>query len=73
MRPYKDINGDSGVSYFDYGESWIEVKFTRTDRVYRYSHEIAGKEHVDEMKKLADAGDGLNSYINRNVKHLYDR
>ena len=32
----------------------------------------AGKFHVEKMKVLAKNGDGLNSYIMRNVKKLYD-
>ncbi|WP_246194413.1 hypothetical protein [Pseudoxanthomonas jiangsuensis] len=32
-----------------------------------------GAEHVLEMQRLADAGDGLNSYINRYVRDDYAR
>lgn len=34
---------------------------------------IAGITHVNNMRILAARGSGLNSYINRNVKFLYDR
>ena len=27
MKAYKDINSDSGVSAYDYGDDWIKVQF----------------------------------------------
>lgn len=72
MQFYKNIGGNSGVRAFDIGEDYIEVQFS-TGRVYRYSYGKAGKRNVEEMKRLALLGCGLNSYIMRNVKNDYDR
>jgi hypothetical protein len=36
-------------------------------------YNLAGKNNVDTMKNLAKAGYGLNSYISKYVKELYDR
>ncbi|MCH8518733.1 hypothetical protein LAT59_03145 [Candidatus Gracilibacteria bacterium] len=70
MIPYKNINGDSGVISYEYGEDYIKVKF-KDNSIYVYTYESAGKIHIDKMKQLADLGQGLNAYINTNVKYLY--
>ncbi|MBZ0259237.1 MAG: hypothetical protein K8F90_01355 [Hyphomicrobiales bacterium] len=72
MPKYTDRDGDSGISRFEYGSDWIEVEFERgNERVYRYTYASAGAGHVEKMKRLADAGEGLNAYINKQVAKLY--
>ena len=72
MPKYRDVDGDSGVIGYEYGPDWIEVEFKKgANRFYRYSYMSAGSQHVERMKRLADAGDGLNSYINRYVARRY--
>ncbi|EKA6055677.1 hypothetical protein P3487_12930 [Vibrio parahaemolyticus] len=73
MEVYKDIDNDSGVRGYKIGTDYITVWFDGTARPYTYSYASAGSCHVDSMKKLAAAGDGLNAYINRNVKFKYVR
>jgi hypothetical protein len=70
MQHYKDIDGDSGVQAYEYGADFIRVKFS-TGAVYLYTNASAGLQNIAEMKKLADRGNGLNSFINLNVKKLY--
>ena len=41
--------------------------------MYTYSYKSAGVENVEQMKKLARQGYGLNSFINKNVKYDYER
>ena len=73
MESYLDIDGDSNVSGYDIGDAYIRVKFNGTAKTYTYSYYgKAGKFHVDNMKILAKSGDGLNAYINLNVKFKYD-
>lgn len=72
MIAYRDIDGDSGVLAYDLGAEYIDVQFKGTSRIYRYSYHKAGKENVETMKALAKRGNGLNSFINTNVKYLYD-
>jgi len=72
METYRNRNGDSGVSVYEIGADYIKVKFSGTFRTYTYSYRKAGNTHVDNMKRLAQSGSGLNSYINRYVKHLCD-
>ncbi|MGJ7032632.1 hypothetical protein GGU45_003142 [Niabella hirudinis] len=71
MIPYRNLSGGSGVAAYETGADYILIMFA-TGRVYRYSHWRAGSSHVSNMKNLAAAGHGLNSYINRHVKFLYD-
>lgn len=58
---------------YEIGDTCIEVEFADTESVYRYSYESAGRENVEEMKRLAAQGHGLNSFINRRVKYLYEK
>lgn len=71
MRLYKDIDNDSGVSAFEPGDDYIIVEF-KDGNAYRYTYRSAGSHHVEQMKILASDGDGLQAYININVKDLYE-
>ncbi|PKG37028.1 hypothetical protein [Psychromonas sp. Urea-02u-13] len=73
MQKYADINNDSGVDSFEIHATSITVWFDGAPKSYTYSYGIAGSQHVEEMKKRALVGDGLNAYINMNVKFKYDR
>lgn len=73
MPIYYDRDGDSGIDSYECGDDWIEVTFAKgKHRVYRYTYSSAGSLHVNTMKGLAVAGDGLNSYINLHVARGYD-
>ena len=65
MNAYRDINGDSGISAYEYGDDWIKVQF-KHGGTYEYRSTRIGAEHISTMKHLAAAGDGLNAYINTN-------
>lgn len=64
MKRYGDIDGDSGVLAYDYGDDWIKVQF-KGGSIYEYQASKIGQAHITAMKALADGGDGLNSYIMR--------
>lgn len=72
MESYRNSSGDSGVSAYEIGTDYIAIKFSSTTKIYIYSHRKAGYTHVENMKRLAQSGSGLNSYVNRYVKNLYD-
>jgi hypothetical protein len=72
MQPYKNLSRTSNVMAFEIGTDFIRVSFNGTSKVYSYSYRKAGSYHVEAMKRLGLAGSGLNSYINQNVKFLYD-
>jgi len=70
MKPYANHGGNSGIASYEYGATYINVQFT-TGKIYTYSYESAGKDNIEHMKILADSGNGLNSFIMRNVRMLY--
>lgn len=72
MQLYKNLGGNSNVRAFDIGGDYIDVQFNG-GAVYRYSYRSAGKEKIEEMKKLAVQGCGLNSYIMRNARKDYEK
>lgn len=72
MEKYKNSGKDSGVSAYERGVDYINVKFSETSRIYTYSYRKAGRMHVENMKSLAQSGKGLNSYINKYTKTLND-
>ena len=65
MQKYVDKNGDSGISDYEYDNNQIKIKF-KFGKTYTYPSSKVGLTHFNNMRKLADAGDGLNAYINTN-------
>jgi hypothetical protein len=72
MVRYKNLGGDSGVAGYELGTDSIIVVFKGGKRPYKWSYRKAGQQHVETMKKLAETGHGLNSYIMKRVEKLYD-
>lgn len=72
MQQYKNLGGNSNVKAFFIGEDYIDVQFG-SGKPYRYSYQSAGKDKVEEMKRLALLGSGLNSYIMRNARKDYEK
>ncbi|ADR37484.1 hypothetical protein Ocepr_2033 [Oceanithermus profundus DSM 14977] len=70
MKRYMNLGGDSGVIAYSIGVDYIIVKF-RDSTCYTYTYASAGIDAIEKMKALAEAGEGLNSYINRYVKYKY--
>lgn len=73
MERYSDRGGGSGVSTYEIGSHYVKVVFKGDSKVYKYSYGTAGQKHVENMKNLAVGGSGLNSYIMKNVKNLFDK
>lgn len=72
MKRYRDTNGDSGVAGYEYGEDNILVQF-KDGSIYEYTNASAGPTNIARMKALADRGNGLNAFINKNVKRRHSR
>ncbi len=73
MKQYgsrKSRRSTGGVLGYEYGNTWIAVKFR--DRVYMYTNDSAGFEAIEEMKQLADAGTGLTRFIGSVVYTKYE-
>ena len=65
MKTYTDRDNNSNIAGYEYGEDWIRIYF-KDDSEYEYSGEYMTQYMIDQMKYLADQGDGLNAYINKN-------
>lgn len=72
MKSYKNLGSNSNIRCYEIGFDYIDVEFYGTGRIYRYSYRSAGRIHVENMKILAEKGIGLNSYIMRNARKLYE-
>jgi len=70
MKPYLDVNGNSGVTAYEYGDNWIVVEF-RGSSQYLYTYQSTGRNDIEQMKRLAREGKGLNTYINKYVRKRY--
>lgn len=73
MEQYSNYGGGSNVKSYSIGDTYIKVSFNKSTKVYTNSYKSAGVENVEQMKKLARQGCGLNSFINKNVKYDYER
>jgi len=71
MERYTNRSGGSGVYAYEIGSDYITVTFS-SGSTYKYSYIKAGQSHVENMKRLASGGSGLNTYINSHVKFKYD-
>ncbi len=71
MRPYRNLDGNAGVTHYEIGPDYVDVRF-RSSKVYRYSYARAGQVHVERMKVLAESGRDLTTYINQHVRDLAD-
>ena len=72
MIRYKNLGRNSGVFAYEYGDDYIRVKF-KDGAVYLYNYASAGSNNIERMKVLAEYGQGLSSFINRNVRKKYAR
>jgi hypothetical protein len=70
MEMYKNTRRNSGVSAYESGSDFIRVKF-KDGAVYLYTVASAGLNNINEMKVLAVNGNGLNTFINQNVRKNY--
>lgn len=73
MEDYKNLSGKSGVARYEIGVDYIVVEFKEgREKFYKYTYQKTGVTNVEEMKQLARRGSGLNTFINLNVKDLYE-
>lgn len=70
MERYENGGRATGAVAYEIQEDGIQVRF-QDDSVYLYTNEATGADNIETMKKLAAAGRGLTSFINREVKKRY--
>jgi hypothetical protein len=72
MKRYANLSGNSGVTGYQPGDDSILVRFVNGD-IYEYNATSPGREHVQNMQLLAQAGEGLATYISRFVHEDFAR
>lgn len=70
MQRYRRLGGESGVVAYEIGDRKIDVEFV-DGKIYTYSYASSGREHIEQMKLLAQAGQGLCGYISKHVRDNY--
>lgn len=71
MNTYSNISGKSNIMGYDISKESITVAF-KNGQFYTYSYDSAGEDVVEEMKRLAQMGEGLAGYIQDNAKYSYE-
>lgn len=72
MERYANLGGDSGVVGYEIGNDFIRVQFS-DGSIYLYTYASADANNIEQMKRLARNGQGLNAFINRHVRKAYAR
>ncbi len=72
MTLYQNAGRDSGIRSYQIGPTSIIITFSN-NASYEYTYQSAGGNNIETMKSLAIQGEGLNSFINNNVKFKYSR
>jgi hypothetical protein len=72
MERYANLGGNSGIVGYEIGDDFVRVQFSGGS-IYLYTYSSAGSNNIEQMKKLARNGQGLNAFINRNVRKAYAR
>ena len=74
MKRYGNRSGNSGVEAYRITATSIFVKFRNREAPYEYSSKgRAGPRKVARMKALAEAGEGLSTYISQYAHDDYER
>lgn len=68
---YGNLSGNSGINAFEIGATELKVWFKGKRNPYVYNHINPGADHVEQMKRLAEEGLGLNTYISQHIGKNY--
>lgn len=72
MIPYGNLSGQSGIIAYEAGSDNIIIQFNDGE-MYLYTYSATGEKHVEEMKRLAQKGEGLTTYLNKNIRERHQR
>jgi hypothetical protein len=70
MQPYKNVSGESGIVAFERGDNYIDIEFNGGSR-YRYDYRVPGRREVETMKRLAQRGEDLATFINKYIRERF--
>jgi hypothetical protein len=74
MTPYKNRSGHSGVVAYAITEDAIHILFRDGDEPnYLYDVASVGRAQLEAMKRLAQGGRGLSTFISQHVRDAYAR
>lgn len=71
LEPYRNTEGGLGVVAYAISDDRITVEL-HTGQTLCFTYRSAGRAHVEHMKLLARAGDGLNRYLYREAKGRHE-
>jgi len=72
MKRYRNLDGQSGVLAYELGKGWIHTRFVGGE-TYEYTDAVTGGENVRNLQVLAQAGQGLSTYVSKFVHDTYAR
>lgn len=64
MQRYRNLSGDSGVTAYEIRRHAIVVEFVNGS-AYLYTDASAGVARLAAMRRLAEAGQGLSTFISQ--------
>ncbi|MEQ8304263.1 MAG: hypothetical protein RIB47_12790 [Cyclobacteriaceae bacterium] len=70
MEIYSE-NARAGVHKYEMGADYIVILFHNASYEYKFTYESAGKVAVEVMKKMAQQGRGLSTFVTTQVKDKY--
>ena len=70
MPRYNNLSGNSRIAAYEIGEDFIKIQF-HDDGIYLYNSHSAGWPSIETMKRLAEDGKGLNTFVDTYVKKRY--
>lgn len=71
MKPYI-AQGKSGIESYETGEDYIIIRFRKASYDYKFTYASAGKVAVEVMKKMAEQGSGLSTYVATQMKDKHE-
>lgn len=74
--PYRARNPSAGVLTYEllddeWGREAIILEFADHKIRYLYNADRPGPQHITAMRRLAQSGDGLTTYVNQHVRENY--
>ena len=72
MNRYNNLSGNSSILLYEIGDDRITVQYSDGTN-YLYTNSKTGARKIEQMKRLAVQGHGLNSFIQKHAKTLYEK
>ena len=70
LENYMDLSGGGGITGYKFLQKGIILQCKLKD-LYLYDFNKPGKQHIEQMKIVAEEGQGLTTYVNKNVRDNY--